>query len=78
MNLSFCFFRHFVRIGVHMRVRPCEQNGFNERLCPFTSVRVLNEVPFYGIKILITILASVTGFATTSGQKPKFHADLVP
>ncbi|MFL6510108.1 MAG: hypothetical protein ACJ700_02855 [Nitrososphaera sp.] len=43
-----------------------------------TSVRVLNEDAFYGIKILITILASVTGFANTSGQKPKFHTNLVP
>ncbi|MFL6425549.1 MAG: hypothetical protein ACJ71R_18430 [Nitrososphaeraceae archaeon] len=44
----------------------------------FTSVRVLNEDAFYGIKILITILASVTGFANTSGRKPKLHTNLVP
>ncbi|MFL6393731.1 MAG: hypothetical protein ACJ708_03625, partial [Nitrososphaeraceae archaeon] len=61
-----------------MRVRPCEKDGLKARLCPFTSVRVLNEVAFNGIMILITILARITGFANTSGQKPKFHTNLVP
>ena len=44
----------------------------------YICVRVLNEVALYGIMILITILARVTGFANTSGQKPKFHTNLVP